>query len=97
MTPAERRLWSVIRGGNLGIRFRRQVPIGDWIIDFACLNPKLAIEIDDRSHELRDEEFRSHYIRSRGFLLLRYTNTEIALELPGVVAGIRAAITRMTV
>lgn len=52
-TVSEVRVWGAIKGRALGVRFRRQVPIDAWIVDFACLPLHLVIEIDDRSHEWR--------------------------------------------
>jgi very-short-patch-repair endonuclease len=50
MTDAERRLWSRLRHEQLGVKFRRQHPIGSYVLDFACLERKLAIEIDGSQH-----------------------------------------------
>ncbi len=90
LTISEARLWRAIRGGQTGARFRRQVPIGHWIADFACLNPKLVIEVDDTSHEFRDESERTRYFQSLGFAVLRFTNCQIALEYPEAVGTVEA-------
>jgi very-short-patch-repair endonuclease len=90
MTISEARLWGAIQGRSLGVRFRRQVPIGYWIADFACLDPRLVIEVDDTSHEYRDESMRTDYFVALGFAVLRFTNKEVAQELPGVVGTIEA-------
>jgi len=90
MTISEARLWVAIRGGLVGARFRRQVPIGYWIADFASLDLRLVIEVDDTSHEFRDESMRTEYLSSRGFSVLRFSNKRIALELPEVVGTIEA-------
>ncbi len=78
MTISERRAWNALKGRRLGVRFRRQVPIGPYVVDFACLEKRLAIEIDDPSHELRDESIRNRYLQSRGFRILRFTNEFVA-------------------
>ena len=85
-------MWNVIKARQTGIRFRRQVPIGFWIADFACLDPKLVIEIDDLSHEWRDEEERTAYFEAQGFDVIRFTNEMVAKELPSVVGTIEAWI-----
>ncbi|HLF42644.1 MAG TPA: endonuclease domain-containing protein [Acidimicrobiia bacterium] len=90
MTISEARLWRAIQGRAVGARFRRQVPIGYWIADFASLDPRLVIEVDDTSHEFRDETMRSDYFHSRGFSVLRFTNKRVAKELPEVVGTIEA-------
>ncbi len=95
MTPGEARLWTIIRRSRLGARFRRQVPIGDWIADFACLGPKLVIEVDDQGHDLKDEGVRQCYFAAQGFTVLRFTNREIALEIEFAEADIRAEIARL--
>jgi len=92
MTPGEARLWTVIRRSRLGARFRRQVPVGDWIADFACLDPKLVIEVDDKTHELKEEGARHRYLTAHGFAVLRFTNREIALDVDFAEADIRATI-----
>ena len=80
MTGAELRLWSRIRRRSLeGRRFRRQVPIGPFIADFACLNPRLVIEVDGDSHgdgfaEMRDAH-RTEWLERRGFRVLRLWNS----------------------
>ncbi len=86
MTVSEARVWTMIRGRKTGLRFRRQVPIGHWIADFASLDPKLVIEVDDPSHEWRDETERTTHFESQGFHVIRFTNEMVAKE-PGSVLG----------
>jgi BirA family biotin operon repressor/biotin-[acetyl-CoA-carboxylase] ligase len=50
MTDSERKLWSGLRGEQLGFKFRRQHPLGNFIADFACLEPKLIVELDGSQH-----------------------------------------------
>ena len=85
-------MWSEIRGRKLGIRFRRQVPIGIWIADFACLEHKLIIEVDDTSHDYRDDTHRTSNLEAGGFRILRFTNKEVAMDLDTVVQEIRNAV-----
>ena len=85
LTVSEARVWSSIKSGRAGARFRRQVPIGSWIVDFACLDPKLVIEIDDESHDWRDETTRTEYLWDQGFSVLRFRNEEVAKEIQAVV------------
>ena len=78
LTISEAALWAGISRRQAGARFRRQVPIGEWIADFACLDPKLVIEVDDDSHDWRDETVRTAYIEAQGFRILRFDNAELA-------------------
>jgi very-short-patch-repair endonuclease len=88
LTISEARLWSGIKSGATGARFRRQVPIGKWIADFASLTPKLVVEVDDPSHDLRDETARTLDIETAGFAILRFTNHEIATEVHAAISTI---------
>jgi very-short-patch-repair endonuclease len=90
LTVSEARVWGAMKNNALGARFRRQVPIGPWIVDFCSLDPKLAIEIDDKSHEFRDESARTEHLESVGFLVLRFTNRQVALEFPEVIGTIES-------
>ena len=90
MTVSEARLWKRIKNRATGARFRRQVPIGHWIADFASLDPRLVIEVDDLSHEFRDEIVRTRYFQSQGFVVLRFTNEQMAKELPEAVSTVEA-------
>jgi very-short-patch-repair endonuclease len=50
MTEAERKLWALLRGNQLGVRFRRQVPFGSYVVDFYCPAAKLVVELDGSQH-----------------------------------------------
>ena len=97
MTVSEARLWSGIRAGRTGARFRRQVPMGHWIVDFACLNPKIAIEVDDDSHDFRDERVRTAYIQSLGYRILRFDNADVAQQVDAIIRYITAEVARLRV
>ena len=76
-----------------GFRFRRQVPIGKFIVDFACLDAKLIIEIDggqhnEPSHKQKDAE-RTGWLESEGYQVLRFWNNEVFENLDGVLQTIR--------
>jgi very-short-patch-repair endonuclease len=90
-TPAERRLWAYLRGKQLGgFRFRRQHPIGSFIVDFCCLSPRLAIEIDGDSHaeQVEYDEARTAYLEECQFAVIRFTNEDVRHRLEGVLAEI---------
>jgi very-short-patch-repair endonuclease len=95
MTPAESRLWEALRGMQLeGLRFRRQHPVGRFILDFYCPAPKLVVEVDGGIHadsKERDDE-RTAYLNAYGYQVLRIRNEEIETDLAGVLAQIRDAV-----
>ena len=95
LTVSEARLWAAIKGKENGARFRRQVPIGPWIADFAAFTPRIVIEVDDSSHQWRDEDARTAYLRARGFSIIRFSNREIAQRLDDVVGAITETVTRL--
>jgi very-short-patch-repair endonuclease len=83
MTDAEQKLWKELRGRRLDrIKFRRQVPIGPYVADFACLEAKLIVELDGSQHagEVRDD-IRTAELTARGFRVLRFWNDEVLREL----------------
>jgi very-short-patch-repair endonuclease len=93
MTDAERRLWRYLRCHFLGIHFRRQVPIGPYIVDFACLGRMLVIEIDGGQHlGSANDELRDRWLRERGYRVLRFWNHEALKNTEGVLAVIAAAL-----
>jgi very-short-patch-repair endonuclease len=74
MTDAEHKLWRAIRQSQLGVKFRRQHPIDCFIVDFACLEPKVVVEIDGGQHvddAQRDEE-RTRKIEAHDFRVIRF-------------------------
>lgn len=92
-TPSEAKLWSVIRAKQLdGRKFRRQVSIGAFVVDFYCWSEKLVIEVDGSIHELQrgaDAE-RQELIESLGIRFLRFSVKQIDKDLPAVLNSIRA-------
>lgn len=93
LTNAEALLWSVLKNSQLeGHRFRKQVPIGDYIVDFACLKQKLIIELDGSQHNEENEKLRDSLrdknLETLGYRIVRYWNSEIFTNLDGVVQNI---------
>jgi len=90
MTDSERKLWSSLRGEQLGVKFRRQHPVGPFIADFACLDPRLIVELDGSQHaeqagyDLR----RDQYLKDQGFFVLRFATDAPFLNLEGVMSVI---------
>lgn len=89
-TEAEFAAWSVLRHENLGCKFRRQHIIGEYIVDFVCLEKQLVIEIDGEYHntyeqKINDKE-RTEWLTQKGFKVLRVTNDEV-IASPGAFAA----------
>jgi very-short-patch-repair endonuclease len=95
MTDAERRLWRILRQRQLmGCRFRRQHPIGAYIVDFVCLERGVVIEVDGSQHGVSGADgVRDAFLRRQGFRILRVWNHDVLDNLEGVrdaVAGLLA-------
>jgi very-short-patch-repair endonuclease len=95
-TDAERALWSELRDNKLnGIGFRRQVPIKNYIADFACHSAKLVVEIDGGQHfsdqARQADAVRSSVIEARGFQVLRFNNDDVMTNRTGVLETIATA------
>jgi len=76
-----------------GLRFRRQQPIDQYIVDFVCFEKRLVIEVDGGQHAMAgvyDKE-RDEYLRQAGFQVLRFWNNEVMRNTEGVLTMIRAA------
>jgi len=97
MTPQEVKLWVQLRSWRgRGFHFRRQAPVEDFNVDFACLKHSLIIEIDGGqynfdAHERRDAA-RDHRLASQGFRILRFWNNDIDRNLEGVLMRIEGAL-----
>ncbi len=98
MTDAERRLWHSLRVRQIdGHKFRRQYPLGRYIVDFVCLERRLIVEVDGGQHSERQVEdtIRSQWLRSKGFRVVRFWNHEIMSNLDGVTTVIGQALRAM--
>jgi very-short-patch-repair endonuclease len=93
-TDAERRLWAALRDRRLaGYKFRRQHPIGRFIVDFACTKHGLIIEADGGQHdESRSDADRTVWLKSEGWRVLRFWNNDILANTDGVVSTILEAL-----
>ena len=91
-TDAEALLWSILRAKRLGgFKFRRQVQIGRYIVDFGCFERRVIIEADGSQHaESSADQTRDAWLRNEGFEVLRYWNNEILENLEGVHRSILA-------
>jgi very-short-patch-repair endonuclease len=95
MTDAERRLWYHLKlRQSDGKRFRRQAPIGAYIVDFVCFESKLIVELDGGQHaqQVDRDEIRTAWLGSRGFRVLRFWNFHIFEDLEMVLETIWNAL-----
>ena len=95
-TEAESILWSQIKSKSLGVTFLRQYIIGDFITDFACLEPKLVIEVDGGYHseprQTEDDAIRQEWLEKHGFKVIRFTNEEVECDIENTVIKIKDAL-----
>jgi very-short-patch-repair endonuclease len=91
-TEAERLLWRALRGEALGVRFRRQHPIGGAIADFACVEVHVVVEVDGGQHGGDADAERDAMMAAAGWRVLRYWNNEVIENLVGVVADIARVV-----
>jgi very-short-patch-repair endonuclease len=94
-TDAERLLWSKLRGRRLeGFKFRRQVWLGNYVVDFVCVDQRLVVEADGGQHaEQADyDDRRTAFLEKEGFRVLRFWNNDVLTNLDGVVTVIMNAM-----
>ena len=95
LTPAERKLWQHIRDGQLdGAHFRRQHTIGQYILDFVCIQAKLVVEVDGDIHaeptQMAHDAARTQWLNEqKQYRVVRFTNAEVLRNVEGVVERIR--------
>jgi very-short-patch-repair endonuclease len=89
-TDAEKRLWGRLRAGQLnGLVFRRQEPIGSYVVDFVCTCAKLVVEVDGGQHaDNANDVERDAFLRDQGFRVLRVWNNDVMSNLDGVLQRI---------
>jgi very-short-patch-repair endonuclease len=86
-TPAERKLWSRIRNDQLGVTFRRQHAVGNYIPDFYSPKAKLVIELDGSQHleQAEYDEERTKYLESLGYQVIRFWNNDVMNNIDDVL------------
>jgi very-short-patch-repair endonuclease len=95
LTEPERRLWTRLRRRQIeGLPFRRQMPIGPYIVDFACGDRRLVVEVDGETHAHTQayDDARSAYLEQRGWRVLRFWNNDVTGNLDGVIERIFDAL-----
>ncbi|WP_324673609.1 endonuclease domain-containing protein [Hymenobacter sp. GOD-10R] len=92
-TAAEEKLWQQLRGGQLGVKFRRQHSIDRYIVDFVCLSHKLIIELDGTGHAEPDQadydRGRSALLEELGYRILRFPNEQALNQTEAVLTAIK--------
>lgn len=95
MTDAERDIWHHLRNRALmGCKFRRQCPIGPYVVDFACHARKTVVELDGGQHDADRDCVRNRFLEEHGFTVLRFWNNEVFERQEEVLAVIFDVITR---
>jgi very-short-patch-repair endonuclease len=95
MTEAERHLWRYLRHRQLDeCRFRRQAPIGPYIVDFVCFERRLIVELDGGQHavQIDSDALRTEWLNSRGFRVLRFWNNLVFEDREAVLEAIWNAL-----
>ena len=89
MTDAERKLWRLLRGGQLdGLKFRRQHPIPPYIADFCCIEKKLIVELDGSQHTEANDAPRTRALESQGWKIIRFWDHDVLLSAEAVAEAI---------
>ncbi|WP_421222864.1 endonuclease domain-containing protein [Aeromonas enteropelogenes] len=96
-TLAEQRLWQQLRNRRLaGLKFRRQMPIGPYVVDFICLEQGLVIEVDGSQHNEPEnqqyDEARTAYLNQAGLKVIRVWNNNVLGRMEAVLALIRLSL-----
>ncbi|MBX3662129.1 MAG: endonuclease domain-containing protein [Burkholderiales bacterium] len=94
-TDAERKIWQQLHSRNLkGSKFRRQHPVGPYVVDFICINEKLIIELDGSQHQKQQgyDAERTAYLEQAGYRVLRFWDNDVLLRTESVMQAIFDAI-----
>jgi very-short-patch-repair endonuclease len=94
MTDAERALWRELRLQRLGVKFRRQHPLGKYVLDFVSIEARLCIEVDGAQHAAAADydALRTAFVESQGYLVLRFSDREVLTEIDSVKEAIWNAL-----
>jgi very-short-patch-repair endonuclease len=93
MTDAERKLWANLRHRQLeGAKFRRQHPLGNYVLDFYCEACRLVVEVDGSQHTPEGDAARTAWLDAHGCRVIRFGNLDVLKQLPDVLETIRTAL-----
>ncbi len=97
-TPEEQVLWRALRNRFLNVKFRRQWPIGGYIVDFVCFEAKLIVELDGSQHAEEAarayDAVRTEFLEAAGFTVIRFWNNEVRENLDGVLETIQRNLSK---
>nr|WP_052016573.1 DUF559 domain-containing protein [Deinococcus sp. RL] len=92
-TTEEEMLWRMLRNRFQTFKFRRQQPIGPYIVDFVCYQARLVVELDGSQHAGESarayDAVRTEFLEAGGFRVLRFWNSEVRFNLQGVIQSIQ--------
>ena len=92
-TQAELKLWSILRNRQFKrLKFRRQQPIGPYIVDFICLEHRLIVEVDGGQHKDDVDAARTEWLQAQGFRVLRFWNNDVLSNPDGVAIRLAEAL-----
>lgn len=91
-TDAERLLWFHLRDRRLGVKFRRQQPVGPFIVDFLSLEAMLIVELDGSQHDDDIDAARTRFLERRGYRVLRFWNHDVLVRTESVLDVILASV-----
>ena len=93
-TPAEAKLWTVLRAGHTGFPFRQQEVLEGFIVDFCCLAERLIVEVDGIAHDMGDrpqrDDTRAQFLKENGFRVLRISAQRVLADAVGTAEAIVA-------
>jgi very-short-patch-repair endonuclease len=93
MTETERRVWSRLRSRQLGgYKFRRQVRVGPYFIDFLCVSERLVVEVDGEGHEAESDDRKTGWLEANGYRVLRIPAVDVDESMDDVIHGIYLAL-----
>lgn len=90
MTRPEKTLWYLLRRNSLGLHFRRQHPIGPYILDFYCAAPKLCVEVDGPVHDdqVDRDARRTAWLNNEGIMVMRFSANDVEMRPAAIIAAI---------
>ena len=96
-TPWENKLWFQLRGNRFyGLKFKRQVPLGNYVVDFCCQGKRLVIELDGSGHSqnenIEKDKSKAYFLEHQGYTVLRFWNNDIDKNLAGVLQRIKDSV-----
>lgn len=96
MTNAEKKIWGNLRNNQIGVKIRRQVPFGPYILDFYCQKALLCIELDGSQHYtesgMKRDQKRDAFLQSTGIIVMRFSDIDVLKNTRGVLDSIYETI-----